>query len=137
MKKIKAFSAGCLLIISLSILLLGTIDLANPNSTKKDKEGALATIVLFGLPSAAMGTWLIWSLRQQNQKKLEQLNLAKEQLLLHLIQQNQGKITVTGFAASAQISIEEAQQYLDEKAKQLNANFEATDEGGIIYQFPR
>jgi len=137
MNIIKQLFAFFMLITSLLILLLGTIDLANPNSPKKDKEGALAAIVLFSLPSAAMGTWLIWSLRQQNQKKLEQLNLAKEQLLLHLIQQNQGKITVTGFATSAQISIEEAQQYLDEKAKQLNANFEATDEGFIIYQFPR
>ena len=125
------------MIISLSILLLGTIDLATPNSPKKDKEGALAAIVLFGLPSTAMGTWLIWSLRQQNQKQLKELDLEREQLLLQLIQQNQGKITVIGFAASAQISIEEAQQYLDEKAKQLNANFEATDEGEIIYRFPR
>ncbi|MDD1444740.1 hypothetical protein MEO39_00435 [Dolichospermum sp. ST_sed2] len=27
--------------------------------------------------------------------------------------------------------------YLDKKAKQLNANFEASDQEGIIYRFPR
>jgi len=134
---IKKIFSVFFLIIALSILLLGTIDVVNHKATKEDKQGALAAIVLFSLPSAAMGTWLIWGLRQQHQKKNKQLNLEKEQLLLHLIQQNQGEITVTGFAVPAQISIEEAQQYLDEKAKQLNANFEATDEGCIIYRFPR
>lgn len=62
--------------------------------------------------------------------------LEREQLFLRLLQQGEGAITVTKFALSAQISIEEAKLYLDEKATQLNANFEANDKEGLIYRFP-
>jgi predicted HTH domain antitoxin len=136
MKILKKIFTGVSLIIGISILLLGTIDLANPNATKKDKEGALAAIVLFSLPSTAIATWLIWSLRQEHQQQLKQSDLEKEQLFLRLLQQ-EGEITVTKFALYAQISIEEAKQYLDQKAKQLSADFEVSDEGGIIYRFSR
>ncbi|MEQ9621211.1 hypothetical protein [Coleofasciculus chthonoplastes] len=136
MKTLKKLFTGVFLIIGISILLLGTIDLANSNASKKDREGALAAIVLFGLPSAAMGTWLFWHLRQQHQQQLKQLNLDKEQLFLHLLQQQEGKFTVTDFAISAKISLQESKEYLDQKAQQLNAGFETSDEGGIIYKFP-
>ncbi|MBW4511895.1 MAG: hypothetical protein KME64_36155 [Scytonematopsis contorta HA4267-MV1] len=136
MKKIKKIAAGFFLITGLSLLLLGMIDIANPNAPKKDKEGALAAIALFSLPSTAIGTWLIWSLRQQHQQQLKQLNLEKEQQFLHLLQQQEGEITVASFALSTGISIAEAKQYLDQKAQQLNADFKTSDERGIIYKFP-
>jgi len=136
MKTFKKILAGSFLSIGLAILLLGTLDLIDSKKTSKYKEDSLAAIVIFGLPSTAIGTWIFWSLRQQHQKQLKQLDLAKEQLFLRLLQQEEGEITVTKFALSAQISIEESKLYLDEKAKQLNANFEASDKEGIIYRFP-
>ncbi|AFZ23155.1 hypothetical protein Cylst_0829 [Cylindrospermum stagnale PCC 7417] len=136
MKILKKIFAGSFLVIGLAILLLGTIDLMDSKETKEDKEGALAAMVVLGLPSTAIGAWIIWSLRQQHQQQLKQFNLEREQLFLHLLQQEEGEITITKFALSAQISIEEAKQYLDEKAKQLNANFEISDEKGVIYRFP-
>lgn len=136
MKFIKKFTAGFFLIIGLFILLLGTIDLMDESKSKDDKDGALAAIVIFGLPSTGIATWLIWGLSQENQHKLQQLSVEKDRLFLQLLQQEQGQITVTKFALYANISIAESQAYLDQKAKQLNANFEATEEGGIIYKFP-
>jgi hypothetical protein len=50
MKTLKTIFSGFFLITGLSILLLGTIDLLNPNATHKDKKGGLATIVIFSLP---------------------------------------------------------------------------------------
>lgn len=67
MKTIKKILAGTFLTIGLAILLLGTLDLINSKKTSADKEGALAALVVFGLPSTAIGTWIIWSLRQQHQ----------------------------------------------------------------------
>jgi predicted transcriptional regulator len=136
MKTLKKIFVSFFLVIAFSILLLGTIDLVNPNATKKDKEGGLAAIVLFGLPSTAIATWLIWSLKQDSQQKLKQIETEKEQIFLKLLQETDGEITITKFALSAQISIEEAKEYLDIKAKQLDAHFEPTNEGGIIYKFP-
>lgn len=137
MKTLKKILAGVLLTTGLSILLLGTIYLVNPKTTKEDKEGSLAAIVLFGLPPTAIGTWLIWSLYQQHQQQLKQLNLEREQEFLRLLQQQGGEMTVTAFALSTQISIKDAKLYLDQKAQELGANFEASDEKGIIYRFPK
>jgi hypothetical protein len=92
MNTIKKITADIFLTIGISILLLGTIDLANPKAAKKDKEGALAAIVLFSLPSTTIGTWLIWSLHQQHQQQIKKSNLEKEQLFLKLIQQYAGEI---------------------------------------------
>jgi hypothetical protein len=136
MKTFKKILAGSFLTIGLAILLLGTLDLIDSKKSSKDKEDSLAAIVIFGLPSTAIGTWIFWSLRQQHEKQLKELNLAREQLFLRLLQQEEGELTVTKFALSAQISIAEAKLYLDEKAQQLNANFETSDQEGIIYKFP-
>ncbi len=137
MKTLKKVAASFFLIIGLSIILRGTIDIINPNSTKDWKEGALVGVLILGLPSTAIGTWLIWKLYQEHQQRIKKLNLEKEQFFLRLLEEKEGTITVRNFALSAQISLEEAQKYLNEKAQQLNANYESTEEGGIIYKFPK
>ena len=137
MKKLKKIFAGLLLIIGVSITSLVSIDFLNPNSTQEDKEGALAAVFLFGVPSTAIGSWLLWSLKQDDKQRINQLEQQKEQIFLNLSQETEGKITITQFALTAQISIEEAKEYLDIKAKQLDANFEVSNEGGIVYKFPK
>jgi large subunit ribosomal protein L7/L12 len=39
------------------------------------------------------------------------------------------------FAKETQLSIEEARQLLDEKAKEFNATFDTDEKGGISYYF--
>ncbi|MBD2667043.1 hypothetical protein B6N60_00057 [Richelia sinica FACHB-800] len=136
MKIIKKILAGTFLTIGLGVLMLGTNDLIDQKKTDEDKEGALAAIVILGLPSTAIGTWIIWSLQRQYQKELQQIYLNKEQMFLQLLEQEQGRITITKFALYAQIPIEESKQFLEEKAKQLNANYETNEQAGIIYIFP-
>jgi predicted HTH domain antitoxin len=136
MKIIRKILAGTFLTIGLGVLILGTNDLIDRKKTNEDKEGALAAIVILGLPSTAFGTWIIWNLQRQHQKELQQLYLKKEQMFLQLLEQEQGRITITKFALYAQIPIEESKQFLEEKAKQLNANYETSEKAGIIYIFP-
>lgn len=130
-----AFASLCL-VIGVPILLLGSVELLNAETSQDDREGATAAIIIFGLPPTAVGSWLLFSLRQQNQDQSQKLDLERDQLFLQLLQQHEGDLTVTKFALAAQISIEEAKLYLDQKAQQLDANFEPGDEGGIIYKFP-
>lgn len=137
MKALRKGCAGFFLVIGLAILVLGTIDLVNPNTPDKDQEGALAAIVIFGVPAILIGAWIVWGLHQQHQHNLKQLSLKTEQIFLRLLQEQSGSITVMAFALAAQLPLAEAKQYLDHKARQLNADFEPSNEGGIVYRFPR
>lgn len=137
MKTLKKVTAGFFLIIGLGIMILGTVDLVSSNKTQEDKDGALAAMVIFGVPATVFGGWLFRGLNQEHQRKLKQLSSHKEQVFLQLLEQENKPITVTSFALAAKISIEESQQYLDEQALKLNANFDTTEEGGIIYKFPK
>jgi hypothetical protein len=52
-----------------------------------------------------------------------------------MLQQNQGRVTVLGFAMHSQLPAVVARQYLDEKAKEFNANFQVNEEGAVSYHF--
>lgn len=137
---IQKFLAGFCLLIGVPIVLLGTVEALNPSTVPDEREGAIAAVALFGLPPTALGTWLVWNLRHQHQQKLTQKQQEIEQLLekwfLWLLQETEGRITVVQFASEAEIPIAEAQSFLDEKARQLNASFDTTDDGAIVYDFP-
>lgn len=135
MKTLKKIFAVFFLITGLSITVLFAIDLVNPNTTAKDKEDAVAAALLFGLPSTAVGAWLVWSLRQQHQQEVHNIEQQKEQIFLKILQAHNGEIMIAKFALETQMSIQEAKEYLDLKAQQLDASFEPGNEGGIIYKF--
>ena len=97
MTTFKRIGAGLFLIVGSAILLLGIVDLANPKTSQSDKEGALAALMLFAVPSMALSGWLMWSLRQQHRQKLLQFSREREQVFLRLLQET-GKISVTQFA---------------------------------------
>jgi hypothetical protein len=52
-----------------------------------------------------------------------------------MIQENNGRITLLGFAMQSQLPASVAKQYLDDQAKLFNANFQISEEGGISYHF--
>ncbi|MEH1892961.1 MAG: hypothetical protein V7K92_27255 [Nostoc sp.] len=80
-----------------------------------------------------------WSLVQQYRKQQALLVESEQQRLqlvfLELIEQNAGRITVLQLARNADISTQLAKQYLDEKAKELNADFEVNEDGNVLYRF--
>ncbi len=137
MKTLKKLTAGFFLMIGLAIIILGTVDLSSSKTTQDDKDGALAALVIFGVPATVFGGWIFRGLQQENQQKIKQLSQSKEQMFLQVLEEGNKPITITSFALAAQISIEESKQYLDEQALKLNADFDSTEEGGIIYKFPK
>jgi hypothetical protein len=52
-----------------------------------------------------------------------------------MLQSNEGNITAISFAIANELSLEEAKQYLDAKAVQLNADYKVTEDGGVSYKF--
>lgn len=136
MQTLKKILAGFFLLAGLPILLVGAADLVDHDSSREDKEGAIAAIGFFGLPSVAIAAGLLVSWRQQQQRQQQQLSLGQEQMFLQLLQQHNGAMTVVDFALAANIPIEDAKAYLDQKAKQLDASFEVSDSREVVYRFP-
>ncbi len=139
MKLVKKFLAICFLLFGIPFSVAVIVDILNPTTPAKDKNDAIAALTILTIPSTVLGGWLSWSLVQQNRKE-QALLVASEQnrlslVFLELIEHNSGSITVFQLARNAEIPIKDAKQYLDEKAKELNASFEVNEEGNILYRF--
>ncbi|MBD2198457.1 MULTISPECIES: hypothetical protein [Calothrix] len=139
MKVVKKLLAICFLLFGIPFSTMAVVDILNPQTTPKDKSDAIAALTILTLPSTAIGGWLIWSLAQQKRKE-QALILEAEQkrislIFLELVDNNAGSITVFQLARNAEISIKDAKQYLDDKAKEPNATFEVNEEGNMLYRF--
>ncbi|MEM0979323.1 MAG: hypothetical protein AAGH78_03520 [Cyanobacteria bacterium P01_H01_bin.58] len=134
MKWFKKTVAGLLLLWGIPISVWAAVDSMNPQSD--NREGAVAALIIFGLPPTALGGWLVWTLRQDHKTMLERGDQALERIFLQLLQENRGVVNPILFATKTQLSLEASTKYLDEKALQLNGLYEATDQGGIEYRFP-
>lgn len=119
----------------------------NNNNTENNSILGYLTLILpisFGIVAtlesgrflvaiAAMGGigWAWRRYQRQQQQKLAHLDA----VFYRLIQENQGRVTTLDLAMNAKLSGQQVQQYLDERAKEFAAEFEVTEQGGIIYYF--
>ncbi len=131
MKAIKKVSAGLLLTIGFIFLMVPVAVVTRKESTPQDRIDALGSFVL-GLPAAAWGGWLAWQLYRQGQQEVrDRLHSS----FYRLIQQGNGQISLLRFAMETQLPTATAKHYLDEKAKEFDATFDVSEEGGIFYHF--
>ncbi|WP_017654234.1 hypothetical protein [Fortiea contorta] len=95
--------------------------------------------LIFGVPTLILGGWLSIGLyrRSQQEKKAlnQQLNAQLQDVFYQMLLENQGRMTVAGFAIKSQLPALSARQYLDEKAKEFNANFQVSEDGAVSYHF--
>lgn len=102
------------------------------DSDRDTREAGLPALMIFGMPPVAMGAGLlVWS---RKGKALGQSNRLK-QTFFRLLQENEGKVTVLRFAMETGLEGDEAKAYLDERAIEFNATFEATSQGAVAYVF--
>jgi cadmium resistance protein CadD (predicted permease) len=136
MKRFKQMIAGVSLVLGLTVIGLASLRTFHPNTHPQDREEAIAAFALLGIPPTALGIWLAWGLRQQHKSEEQRLAQAQEQLFLELLQTQGGQLTLIQFAAAAKMPLDQAKLFLDQKAGLLNASFDVTDAGGVVYQFP-
>ncbi len=87
--------------------------------------------ILLGVAVISGVGWAWKQYQQQQQQRLSTLNA----LFYQLIQDNQGRLTALDFAMRGEISGTEAQEYLEERAREFAAGYEITDNGGMVYCF--
>lgn len=132
MKLIKKIAAVMLLTIGLPFSIVTIVDIFNPKASDKQKEESLIVLVFIGAPCTISGGFLLWRLRQQNQKEISD---RLQDIFFQLIKENQGNITVLRFAMETKLSGEAAKKYLDGQVKEFNGTLEVSDRGDISYQF--
>ena len=132
MKPLKIIWATVLL--SLGGILLGSGIFATFNSSiskEEQREQAIACLV-FGMPLAAWGGWIVLGLSQDKQRaERDRLNAAFSKLLI----QGDGRITPLAFSLETGLAGQMAKVYLDERAKEFDANFDVDDQGNVNYRF--
>ncbi|WP_315789356.1 hypothetical protein [Fischerella sp. JS2] len=137
MKFIKKISAGVLLSFGFMFVFAAAVEILTyeqkqtPQEQQESVDGIIGGLA-FGLPAIAYGGWLVWGMRQQHQKLLSD---RLQSTFYRLVEENSGTISVLSFAKQAEISGEEARQYLDAKAKEFNATFDINPQGGVYYHF--
>lgn len=82
-----------------------------------------------------LGVWG-WRLWQQRAAKWRSRQQFLRDTFYYLLQLHQGRLTVFEFAMHTNLSGTEAREYLNDRAKEFEANFETSDRGDILYVFP-
>ncbi|HLO86911.1 MAG TPA: hypothetical protein VK203_18180 [Nostocaceae cyanobacterium] len=155
MKTAEKLAAGWLLTLGFMFLAISVSDILERLQQPKVKVypedsqefvapqandySTIAAGIAFAVPSLTVGGWLtlgLYSQSRQEKKALrQQSNENLQSLFYQMIQENQGRVTVLGFAMQSKLPPVEARKYLDEKAKEFNANFKVSDEGAVSYHF--
>ncbi|BAZ80272.1 hypothetical protein PN497_22310 [Sphaerospermopsis kisseleviana CS-549] len=121
---------------SINIPTQDEYDWQNPDYENND---TIVGGIIFGVPSLILGGWLalgLYKQSRQNKKAITQQNHERLQSQFYqILQTNNGRITLLGFAMQSQLPAAEAKEYLDQKAKEFNANFQVNEEGGVSYHF--
>ncbi|MEH2192426.1 MAG: hypothetical protein V7K98_07255 [Nostoc sp.] len=160
MKTAEKLAAGWLLTLGFMLVMLSAAEVFNKTTTEKSITLPLAwdgsiefppaastpvidnTAVerlIFGVPTLTLGTWLALGLYRQSRQEKKALNQQHsdrlQSIFYEMLQENHGRVTVLGFAMQSQLPAAHARQYLDEKAKEFNANFKVNEEGAVSYHF--
>jgi hypothetical protein len=131
-----------LVIIGIISLVDSTKILSQKDPSQEYKIDALKSFSI-GVSSIACVGWMIWYARRKELEELEQLvtkflelDSRLRSILEEQIQSNQGIISCINFAAVAEISIEESQQYLNIKSVELDGKLNIDESEAISYHFP-
>ncbi|MGB3405269.1 MAG: hypothetical protein WBA77_21475 [Microcoleaceae cyanobacterium] len=87
--------------------------------------------LLIAIATVSGGWHLLRRYRQKSYK--HQGNL--DDIFYRFIQEHQGRVTVLDLAMHSKFPPQQVQQYLDQRAAEFSAQYEVTEQGGMIYYF--
>lgn len=132
MKRVKQITAGLLLTWSFLCLVRGVDVALNPRIEAVERRNIVLASFMLGLPALAGSGWLMRNLQQQQQRQ-ERDRL--QGIFFQMLQQGQGYISILPFALQTQLDATEAKAYLDDRAREFQADFQVSDSGKVFYYF--
>lgn len=132
MKLFKKVTAGLLLTLGGMFLLAGVYASFDPEIDREEKISEVMACLLLGLPLTGAGGWIAWSVHQKAQKKTRD---RLQSIFYGLLKKGNGQIAVLPFAMEAKLTGTQAKQYLEEQAREFNADFQVNERGEIFYYF--
>ena len=128
----RTIAAGASFGIGLFFGLVAVLGITQPKASPEQQFAAVSVGLLGGVPSTALGSWLLIQNRdRRNQKERDRL----QKVFYRLLKENHGQLNVLRFSMEASISGTDAKAYLDERAREFNAAYNVSEEGKIFYYF--
>lgn len=133
MKLLRQIASGVLLSLSMLFLMVAALAPFDESEPPEERRDMVLGGLMLGVPMMLGGGWLLWGLRRDwREEEGDRLR----QLSFQTVQSNDGCFSVMQFAMAANLTGDAAKRYLDERAKEFEANFEVDEQGGIFYRFP-
>ena len=108
--------------------------LAKPNPG--DSPVTFVILTPIALAFTAAGAWMAYANLRRRPVGVPASDFEREQSILRLAEDEGGRVTVAGVAASCHISVAESKQALDRMAAGGVALMHVTDDGLLVYEFP-
>jgi hypothetical protein len=132
MKPMTKALAGLLLAFGLVMTVPTTAEVIGIKAPPSKRSDSAVALLCFGIMPIGLGGWLLWD-GQRRQQKFQSSHL--DDVFYTMLLQNGGTISPLGFSMQTALSGAAAKAFLDDRARQFNANYEATAQGDVVYVF--
>jgi hypothetical protein len=132
MKSMTKTLAVGLLAFGLLMTIPTTAEVVGIKAPPSQRSDSAVALLFLGIAPMALGSWLLVD-GKRRQQRFQSGHL--DDLFYLLLRQNGGTITTLGWAMQSGLNGAAAKAFLDDRAREFNANYQVTAQGDVVYVF--
>ena len=132
MKSVKTVIAGLSLAFGVLMTIPTTAEVVGIKAPPSKRSDSAVALLFLGIAPIGLGSWLLLD-GKRRQQRFQSGHL--DDLFYLLLRQNGGTITPLGWAMQSGLNGTVAKAFLDDRAKEFNANYQVTETGDVVYVF--
>jgi hypothetical protein len=132
MKSMTKTLAVGLLAFGLLMTIPTTAEVVGIKAPPSQRSDSAVALLFLGIAPMALGSWLLVD-GKRRQQRFQSGHL--DDLFYLLLRQNGGTITTLGWAMQSGLNGAAAKAFLDDRAREFNANYQVTEAGDVVYVF--
>jgi hypothetical protein len=132
MKSMTKTLAVGLLAFGLLMTIPTTAEVIGIKAPPSQRSDSAVALLFLGIAPMALGSWLLVD-GKRRQQRFQSGHL--DDLFYLLLRQNGGTITTLGWAMQSGLNGAAAKAFLDDRAREFNANYQVTEAGDVVYVF--